>query len=71
MWITNLTGNKATEYQFYIAGLAAVFWDLSFTLPKCKPQRLSKENAFNGNIRIRVFKLFADYKMASLFFLCF
>jgi NHS family xanthosine MFS transporter len=43
MWITNLTGNKATEYQF-IAGLAAVVLGIySFTLPK--PQRLSKENA--------------------------
>jgi NHS family xanthosine MFS transporter len=27
MWITNLTGNKATAYQFYIAGLSALLLD--------------------------------------------
>jgi NHS family xanthosine MFS transporter len=69
MWITNLTGNKATEYQFYIAGLAAVILGIySFTLPKCKPQRLSKENAsIMETLGLESFKLFADYKMALFF----
>lgn len=34
MWLTNLTGNKATAYQFYIAGIAAVLLGLyAFSLP--------------------------------------
>ena len=28
MWITNLSGNKASEFQFYIAGAAAVLLGL-------------------------------------------
>ena len=69
MWITNLTGNKATEYQFYIAGLAALLLGIySFTLPKCEPQRLSKENAsLMETLGLESFKLFADYKMALFF----
>jgi NHS family xanthosine MFS transporter len=40
MWFTNLSGNKATAYQFYIAGAAAIFLGLySFSLPPCKPER--------------------------------
>ena len=35
MWITNLTGNKASENQFYIAAIAAILLGIySFTLPK-------------------------------------
>lgn len=69
MWITNLTGNKATAYQFYIAGLAAVALGLyAFTLPPCKPQRLSKENAsLMETLGLESFKLFANYKMALFF----
>ena len=69
MWITNLSGNKATEYQFYIAGIAAVVLGIySFTLPACKPQRLIKENAsLMETLGLESFKLFADYKMALFF----
>jgi NHS family xanthosine MFS transporter len=69
MWITNLTGNKATAYQFYIAGVAAITLGIySFTLPKCKPQRLIKENASLMEILgLESFKLFANYKMALFF----
>ena len=69
MWITNLTGNKATEYQFYIAGIAAVILGLyAFTLPECKPQRLTKENAsLQETLGLEAFKLFGDYKMALFF----
>ena len=45
MWTTNLTGNKALAGQFFIAGFAAIALAIySFTLPKCKPQKISKEN---------------------------
>lgn len=69
MWITNLTGSKATEYQFYIAGIAAVLLGLyAFTLPKCPPQNLTKENSsLSETLGLGAFKLFADYKMALFF----
>ena len=69
MWITNLTGNKSTEYQFYIAGLSALLLGIySFTLPKCKPQKLTKENAsLMETLGLESFKFFADYKMALFF----
>ncbi|WP_348797131.1 nucleoside permease [Flavobacterium adhaerens] len=69
MWIVNLTGNKATAYQFYIAGIAAIVLGFySFTLPACKPQRLIKENAsWIDTLGLGSFKLFANYKMALFF----
>jgi len=69
MWITNLTGNKATAYQFYIAGIAAIVLGIySFTLPKCEPQRLTKESStFTATLGLDAFKLFANYKMALFF----
>lgn len=69
MWITNLSGSKATEYQFYIAGIAALVLGIyAFTLPKCKPQKLTKENAsLMETLGLESFKLFADYKMALFF----
>jgi len=69
MWITNLTGNKATEYQFYIAGIAALLLGFyAFTLPKCEPQRLTKENAsLTETLGLEAFKLFGSYKMALFF----
>ena len=69
MWITNLTGNKATAYQFYIAGIAALLLGLyAFTLPKCKPQKLTKENAsIMETLGLEAFKLFGNYKMALFF----
>ncbi len=70
MWLTNLSGSKASAYQFYIAGVGALALGIySFTLPKCKPMRLISEKAsFIDTIGLSAFKLFADYKMA-LFFL--
>lgn len=69
MWITNLTDNKASANQFYIAGFAAIALGLySFSLPKCKPQNLIKENAsFMELMGLESFKLFANYKMALFF----
>jgi len=70
MWITNLTGNKASENQFYIAAVAAVALGIySFTLPKCTPEGKTAENkSFIDLIGLSSFKLFANYKLA-LFFL--
>ncbi len=69
MWLTNLTGNKATEYQFYIAGVAALILGLySLTLPACKPQNLTKENSsWTETLGLGAFKLFADYKILLFF----
>ncbi|GGG50241.1 nucleoside permease [Epilithonimonas arachidiradicis] len=70
MWITNLTGNKATEGQFYIAGGVAVLLGLyALTLPKCPPQKLIDKNApLSEQLGLNAFKLFGNFKMA-LFFL--
>ena len=69
MWTTNLTGNKATAYQFYIAGIAALALGFyALTLPKCKPQKLiNEEKSFMQNLGLEAFKLFANYKMALFF----
>lgn len=69
MWLTNLTGNKATAYQFYIAGIAALLLGLyAFSLPKCKPQHLKEDSdSFIKSLGLESFKLFADYKMALFF----
>ena len=69
MWITNLSGNKASEYQFYIAGIAAVLLGIySFALPACKPQKLiSKDSSLVEVLGLNAFKLFGNYKMALFF----
>lgn len=69
MWTTNLTGNKATSYQFIIAAVAAVFLAVfSLRLPKCKPENKIKENAsWVETLGLQSFKLFGNYKMALFF----
>ena len=69
MWITNLTGSKATAYQFYIAGIAAAALGLyAFTLPKCTPQHNKNQNSsFMATLGLDSFKLFGTYKMALFF----
>ena len=69
MWTTNLTGNKATEYQFYISAISAVILGLySFSLPKCPPQvQISEKASFAELFGLDAFKLFANYKMAIFF----
>ncbi|QOW09677.1 MFS transporter [Kaistella flava (ex Peng et al. 2021)] len=70
MWITNLTGNKDSGNQFYIAAVIAfVLGIYAFTLPKCPPQNLIPANAtLSEKLGLNAFSLFKDYKMA-LFFL--
>ena len=70
MWITNLTGNKDSGTQFYIAaGVAFILGIYAFTLPKCPPQNLIPANAtLSEKLGLNAFSLFKNYKMA-LFFL--
>lgn len=69
MWVTNLSGNKATEFQFYISATASVILFLfSFTLPKCPPQKGSAAGkSWVESFGLNAFKLFANYKMALFF----
>jgi NHS family xanthosine MFS transporter len=69
MWVTNLTGSKATTDQFIIGGVAAVLLGIfSFTLPKCPPQKsIAKDASFLEQMGLNAFKLFANYKMATFF----
>ena len=69
MWITNLSGNKASANMFYIAAFAAVALGFySFSLPKCAPQKLiSSEATLTQKLGLDAFKLFATYKMALFF----
>ena len=69
MWITNLTGNKASANQFYIAAVVAVILGIySFTLPACPPERLTAKNAsFVELLGLNAFKLFGTYKMGLFF----
>lgn len=69
MWVTNLTGNKATEGQFYIGGIAAIILGIyALTLPKCPPQKLiDKSTSIFEQLGLNAFKLFANYKTALFF----
>ena len=70
MWLTNLSGNKASANMFYIAAFAAFILGVySFTLPKCPVQkRIDEDSSFTKKLGLDAFKLFGTYKMA-LFFL--
>ena len=69
MWITNLTGNKASYNMFYLSAIAAfVLGIYSFTLPKCPPQKLIATDAsLVEKLGLNAFKLFGTYKMALFF----
>lgn len=69
MWITNLTGNKASANMFYISAFAAILLGIySFTMPACEPQnKTSKDASLVQSLGLNAFKLFADYKMALFF----
>lgn len=70
MWVTNLTDNKASENQFFLAAGAAFCLAIyAFALPKCPPQNLvSKGAPLSEQLGLKAFKLFKNYKM-SLFFI--
>lgn len=69
MWLTNLTGNKASANMFYISAFAAFLLGFySFTLPKCPPQKLiEKGSSLVQKLGLDAFKLFGTYKMAVFF----
>jgi MFS transporter, NHS family, xanthosine permease len=69
MWITNLTGNKASANMFYISAFASLALAIySFTLPACAPQKLIDDNAsLSKKLGLDAFKLFGTYKMALFF----
>jgi NHS family xanthosine MFS transporter len=69
MWLTNLTGNKASANMFYISAFAAFILGIySFTLPQCPPQKLIDKNvSFAKKLGLDAFKLFGTYKMAIFF----
>ena len=69
MWVTNLSGNKATEVQFYISAAASLVLGIySFSLPKCPPRLIvGAKSSFVKLFGLEAFKLFANYKMAVFF----
>ena len=69
MWITNLTGNKASENMFYLSSFASIILGIySFTLPTCPPQKLIDKNAsLSKKLGLDAFRLFGKYKMALFF----
>ena len=69
MWLTNLSGSKATADQFYIAGAGALLLGLyAFTLPACLPQgKTSEKKSVFSQLGLDAFQLFGNYKMALFF----
>lgn len=70
MWITNLTGSKATIGQFYIAAGGSFILSIFslVALPKCAPQRHTDEKtSWIETFGLEAFKLFSNYKMALFF----
>ncbi len=69
MWVTNLSGNKASANQFHIAAVAAVILGAySFTLPKCPPLKSTAKNVpLLELLGLNAFKLFGNLKLALFF----
>lgn len=69
MWITNLSGNKASANMFYIAAVSAVVLGIySFFLPACPPQKLiAEKSTLAQKLGLDAFKLFGTYKIALFF----
>ncbi len=69
MWLTNLTGSKASANQFYIAGIGALALGIyAFSLPKCPPSNsIEDDSTLSQKFGLDAFKLFANYKMALFF----
>ncbi|HLP56608.1 MAG TPA: nucleoside permease [Fluviicola sp.] len=69
MWATNLTGNKATAGQFYIAAGAAIILAIyAFTLPACPPHKDREKKSLSAMFGLDAFRLFTNYKMLLFFF---
>ncbi|ACC97701.1 Nucleoside H+ symporter [Elusimicrobium minutum Pei191] len=70
MWIVNLTGNKSSPNQFYIAACAAVILGIyAFTLPACPPSEQGEgKKTFIQALGLDAFALLKN-KQLALFFL--
>ena len=69
MWVVNLTGNKASENQFYIAAGVAILLGLyALTMPKCPPLGAKAEKKSLVQIfGLDAFYLFKNKQMAIFF----
>lgn len=69
MWITNLTGNKSTPVQFYIAAAASIALGIySFTLPPCPPLGSDgPKKSFAEALGLNAFSLFKNPRVAIFF----
>ena len=69
MWVVNLSGNKASANQFYIAASVSMLLGLySFSLPKCPPNgHSSEQRSLVKRLGLDAFKLFKSKKMALFF----
>lgn len=68
MWVTNLSGNKATAGQFYISAIAGIILSVyALTLPKCPPSHRAENTGGKSNVFKDALKLMANYKMALFF----
>ncbi len=69
MWIVNLSGNKSSENQFYIASIVSLLLGLyAFTLPKCPPLAQSNgKKSLIQSLGLNAFGLFKNKKMALFF----
>ena len=71
MWVTNLSGNKALEGQFYLASFSALIVAVYsiIIIPKCPPNSIREEKkSLLSTLGLDAFKLFLNPKLA-LFFL--
>lgn len=69
MWIVNLTGNKSSANQFYIASAVSFLLGVyAFTLPKCPPLAHSEgKKSISKVLGLDAFGLFKNKKMALFF----
>jgi NHS family xanthosine MFS transporter len=69
MWLTNLSGSKASANQFYIAGVGAILLGIyAFSLPACHPQgKTNEKKSLVQQLGLDAFKLFGEYRMALFF----
>jgi NHS family xanthosine MFS transporter len=69
MWLTNLSGSKASANQFYIAGVGAILLGIyAFSLPACHPQgKTNEKKSLAQQLGLDAFKLFGEYRMALFF----
>jgi NHS family xanthosine MFS transporter len=69
MWVTNLSGNKASSNQFFIAAISGILLGIyAIALPKLPSEKLKTKNSnFIEIIGLDAIKLFKSYKMVLFF----